>query len=81
METFTLHKLENSETENLMNIKSYEFYYNLRILPFVEGIWLYGSRARKESQPRSDIDLAILCPKATPKERAKIREINNTADN
>jgi nucleotidyltransferase substrate binding protein (TIGR01987 family) len=48
-----------------MDIKSYDFYYHLRTFPFVDAIWLYGSRAREDSQSRSDIDLAILCPKAT----------------
>ncbi len=63
-----------------MDIKSYDFYYHLRTLPFVEAIWLYGSRAREDSQSRLDIDLAILCPKATDQDWATIREIISTAD-
>lgn len=77
---FTLNKMKNSKTEHFMNIKDYDFYYHLRVLPFVEAIWLYGSRARGEGQSRSDIDLAILCPKATEEEWFEIREIINTAD-
>jgi predicted nucleotidyltransferase len=33
-------------------------------LPGVARIWLFGSRARGDHQPRSDIDLAIEAPAA-----------------
>lgn len=29
----------------------------------VQGIWLYGSHARGEARPGSDIDLGVLCDK------------------
>lgn len=29
--------------------------------PFVQRIWLYGSRARGNHSPRADIDLAVEC--------------------
>lgn len=37
-----------------------------RIAPFreVERVWLFGSRARGDARPRSDIDLAIAAPAA-----------------
>jgi predicted nucleotidyltransferase len=35
--------------------------------PEVERIVLFGSRARGDAMPRSDIDLAITCPRADPK--------------
>jgi predicted nucleotidyltransferase len=35
--------------------------------PEVERIILFGSRARGDGAPRSDIDLAIACPRADPK--------------
>ncbi len=63
-----------------MDIKSYDFYYHLRTFPFVDAIWLYGSRAREDNQSRSDIDLAILCPRATDKQWESLREVINTAD-
>ena len=63
-----------------MNIKSYDFYYELRSLPFVEAIILYGSRARGDNQERSDIDLAIVCPKASDDDWRLVREIINNAD-
>ena len=54
--------------------------YNLLLkdlirLPFVETIWLFGSRARGDNLPRSDIDLAILCPTASNNEWLKILDI------
>lgn len=33
--------------------------------PFVQRIWLYGSRARGDHSPRADIDLAVECVPAT----------------
>ena len=38
---------------------------SLSCLPYVESILLFGSRARGDNQPRSDIDLAIVCPDAS----------------
>ncbi len=34
----------------------------------VEQIILYGSRARGDNEPRSDIDLAVFCPSASSSE-------------
>lgn len=31
-------------------------------MPSVEAVWLYGSRARGDHRPRSDIDLAVSAP-------------------
>lgn len=41
----------------------YQFIKRLKELPFVDEIWLFGSRARGDAQERSDIDIAILCLK------------------
>lgn len=64
----------------MFTIKHYEFYYHLRTLPFVEEIWLFGSRAKKSETERSDIDLAILCPSATAEQWQEVRSIIDTAD-
>jgi predicted nucleotidyltransferase len=37
-------------------------------LPRIERIWLFGSRARGDAAERSDIDLAVEAPAATPAE-------------
>jgi nucleotidyltransferase substrate binding protein (TIGR01987 family) len=64
----------------MTDIKHYEFYYKLRTLPFVDEIWLFGSRAKGSQSERSDIDLAIVCPFATREEWQKIRDIVDSAD-
>jgi predicted nucleotidyltransferase len=46
-----------------------EYLVAAALMPFpeVERIVLFGSRARGDAMPRSDIDLAIACPRADPK--------------
>ncbi len=63
-----------------MNFEDFSFFNRLKRLPFIEEIWLYGSRARGDFSDRSDIDLAILCPKATGQEWLVIEEILEEAD-
>ena len=46
----------------------------------IERIYLFGSRARGDAGPRSDIDLAIACPQATPIIWADICEAIDGAD-
>lgn len=46
---------------NLDEILNYQFIKKIKKLSFVQEIWLFGSRARGDHHPRSDIDLAILC--------------------
>jgi uncharacterized protein len=58
----------------------YRFIERLKALPFVEAIYLYGSRARGDHSPRSDIDLALLCPSALRKDWLKVLEIIEEAD-
>lgn len=59
---------------------SYNFIKQLAALPFVDEIWLYGSRARGDNKERSDIDLAIIAPKATTHQWLKISDIVENAD-
>ena len=63
-----------------MNLPNYKFTENIKSLPFVEEIYLFGSRARGDNRSRSDIDLAISCPKATDDEWQKVRDIVENAD-
>ena len=58
----------------------YRFIDRLKALLFVEAIYLYGSRARGDHSPRSDIDLAVLCPSASRKDWLKIIEIIEESD-
>lgn len=61
-------------------IEEYRFFKDMTALPFVEGIRLFGSRARGDGTERSDIDLAILCPAATAGDWQKILDIAENAD-
>ncbi len=56
------------------DITSYGFFVKLRALTFVEAIYLYGSRARGDHDDWSDIDLAVLCPKATREQWDEVRD-------
>jgi predicted nucleotidyltransferase len=63
-----------------MDVEKYRFYQDLIALPFVEAVWLFGSRARKDHQSRADIDLAVLCPSATLQDWQKLQKIIENAD-
>jgi len=64
----------------MKEVTDYKFIEQLKTLDFVEEIWLFGSRARGDAQERSDIDLAILCPKANERDWLKVVEIIDEAD-
>ncbi|MGH6945248.1 MAG: nucleotidyltransferase domain-containing protein [Geminicoccaceae bacterium] len=51
----------------------------LRRLPSVERIVVFGSRARADHDERSDIDLGVSCPDASPEEWATIWDIVDEA--
>jgi len=63
-----------------MNQLSYQFIDRIKALPFVDSVWLYGSRARGENRSRSDIDLAIACPTASHEEWMQVLDIVENAD-
>ena len=62
------------------DIKKYQFFKKLCILPFIDTIYLFGSRARGDFRERSDIDLAIECPQATKKDWSQVMAIIENAD-
>ncbi len=57
----------------------YKFIDRIKELPFVEAVYLFGSRARGDGDDKSDIDLAILCPGASVGDWLDIQEILDTA--
>ncbi len=61
-------------------IKEYKFFKKLCELTFVDEIWLYGSRARGDNQERSDIDFAIVCPRATRWEWLTLKDVIDEGD-
>lgn len=64
----------------MQSITSHHFFKQLSKLAFIDAIWLYGSRARGEQNERSDIDLAIICPKANEADWRQVRDIIEAAD-
>ncbi len=58
----------------------YQFIEKLKSLPFIDEIWLFGSRARGDNLERSDIDLAILCSSASDSDWLKVNDIIENAD-
>lgn len=58
----------------------FRFIERLARLPFVEAIYLFGSRARGDNAPRADIDLAIFCPSATRAQWHEVLGIVEDAD-
>jgi len=61
-------------------MKKYQFIKNISKLPFVDEIWLYGSRARGDNAERSDFDIAIICKNTTNAQWHSIMEIVDNAD-
>lgn len=61
-------------------LQEYDFFRRLSDLPFVEKIILYGSRARGDHAERSDIDIALVCPRATDNDWFNVLGIVDQAD-
>jgi len=67
--------------QNMVSFNNhYQFIESLKSLPFVEQIWLFGSRARGDHHEKSDIDIAIVCPHATSENWLVVVDIVNNAD-
>ncbi len=69
-----------AESQETISVEKYTFIDALRRLEFAEEILLFGSRARGDHHDRSDIDLAIVCPKATDADWLKVVDIIENAD-
>ena len=61
-------------------LPDYEFLRRLAALPFVDALWLYGSRARGSHGARADIDLAVLCPRASTADWQTVLDVIEDAD-
>jgi len=59
---------------------NYRFINKIANLPFIDEIWIFGSRARLDHSERSDIDLAIICPTATNQDWHKVLELIDNSD-
>lgn len=67
-------------SRGVKEVSNYQFIKQLKLLPWVDAIWLFGSRARGDNQERADIDLAIVCPIANNRDWLQILEIIENAD-
>lgn len=68
------------QPKKISQLKKYKFIDQIKDLSFVEKVLLFGSRARNTQQSRSDIDLAIICPKATKDQWREVLNIVDQAD-
>lgn len=55
------------------------FVQEIKKLPFVQQVILFGSRARGTAGQFSDIDVAVVCPQATIQEWFQILDIVDNA--
>ena len=62
------------------DVTSYFFFKTLKSYPFIDEIYLFGSRAKGIGQERADIDLAIVCPTVTDEEWEQILNVIDEAD-
>jgi predicted nucleotidyltransferase len=67
-------------TRKLPDLSRFRFLGELAALPFVEALILYGSRARGDHRERSDIDLAVLAPRASEADWRRVLDIIENAD-
>jgi predicted nucleotidyltransferase len=56
-------------------LTEYRFFKTLVSRPFVEAVYLFGSRARGQSRDNSDIDLGVLCHRATDAEWDELKSM------
>ena len=62
------------------SVPHYQFFDQLKALPFVDKVIVYGSRARGDNAERADIDLAIVCPRAEKYDWNRVMDIIDNAD-
>ncbi len=64
----------------LKRICDYHFIHELTQLPYIDAIYVFGSRARGDFRQDSDIDLCLVCPRITPRQWNHVEDIIEKAD-
>lgn len=59
---------------------NYNFINKIKSLPFVEAVYLFGSRVRGDNHKRSDIDLAVKLIGNNRNDWVQVMEIIDDAD-
>ena len=62
-----------------IDIRALPFFQELTKLPYIDAIYVHGSRARGDHDAHSDIDLAVMCPRASEEEWNHISHIARSA--
>jgi predicted nucleotidyltransferase len=62
------------------DIVLYNFWARLKEFPFVEALYLFGSRASGKNAPRADIDITVSCPAADSLDWARLMDCIDEAD-
>jgi predicted nucleotidyltransferase len=68
-----------NDTSADIDIRSLPFFQELTKLPYIDAIYVHGSRARGDHDINSDIDLAIMCPRASDEEWNHIVQLIHSA--
>src|SRR5437588_13014574 len=71
---------ERTPETGVAAVTRYDFVSRLSDLPFVDAVYLFGSRARGENAPRADIDLAVVAPRADERGWDAVMDIVEDAD-
>lgn len=72
--------MTNNKINSRPYLAKYDFWNKLSDLPFVQSVYLFGSRARGDARPKSDIDIAVNCPNASFEQWQKVLDIIEDAD-
>jgi predicted nucleotidyltransferase len=61
-------------------LNNYRYIWQRKELPFVEALYLYGSRARGDHRHKSDIDLAVVTAADSGSDWQQVLDIIEDAD-
>lgn len=74
------HQLNQANPFLAFGLKPYNFFEQIKQLEFVDSAYIYGSRARGDYRPNSDIDIAIKTRGNHPAYRHIVADVIDNAD-